>query len=257
MPADGFRNRVSAYERAFIDYPGQEHLGAAKRRNQALLASHLDGVCVRPGETFSVWRLAPRPTAARGYAVAAALKDRRLTSDVGGAICLLSTVLYNAGILAGLDVTERHCHSVDSYGSGRYFELGRDAAIDFAYLDLRFRNPHDFPVRLSVDVDERRVAASFWSATPHGFTVSLAVSEPILTQPPEQVVPDERLAPGARELRTPGLPGLRVATVRTTTFADGRVEVDRLPNSEHHAVPAIIAVGVHAAADVRYPRNSE
>ena len=58
----------------------------------------------RPGETFSVWRLAPRPTAARGYAVAAALKDRRLTSDVGGAICLLSTVLYNAGILTGLEV---------------------------------------------------------------------------------------------------------------------------------------------------------
>ena len=146
---------------------------------------------------------------------------------------------------------------MDSYGSGRYFELGRDAAIDFAYLDLRFRNPHDFPVRLSVDVDDRRVAASFWSATPHGFAVSLAVSQPILTQPGEQLVQDERLAPGARECgqracRACASPPSARRRSRTAAF-----EVDRLPNSEHHAVPAIIAVGAHAAADVRYPRNSE
>src|SRR5690348_16220248 len=91
----GFPNVVCRYERPFIDYPGQEQLGAAKRQNQRLLAGELDGLVIRPGEVFSVWRTAKRPTAQRGYARAAALKDGVLTTDVGGAICLLSTVLYN------------------------------------------------------------------------------------------------------------------------------------------------------------------
>ena len=43
------------------------HLQENKAVNLALAAPRLDGVCIRPGETFSFWRLVGAPTARRGY----------------------------------------------------------------------------------------------------------------------------------------------------------------------------------------------
>ena len=173
----GYEFEWSRYERPFIDYPGQEHLGRAKRLNQALLASYLDGVVVRPDEVFSVWKLAPSPSSRNGFSSAAALREGKLTSEPGGAICLLSTVLYNAGLLAAFDVVERHCHSVDSYGDGRYFELGRDAAIEYGYLDLRLRNPHAYPLAIHLDVSESRVVAWTTAPVPMAFGVEFRIGE--------------------------------------------------------------------------------
>ncbi len=114
-----FPHTVCSYERRFIDYPGQEAFALAKRRNQARLARDLHAIVINPGETFSVWRLAGRPTRRAGYLPAAALKAGVLTSETGGAVCLLSTVLYNVALLGALEITERYCHSVDTYGERR------------------------------------------------------------------------------------------------------------------------------------------
>jgi vancomycin resistance protein VanW len=191
---------------------------------------------------FSVWRTAKRPSAARGYARAAALKDGVLTTDIGGAICLLSTVLYNVGLLGALEIVERHCHSVDSYGENRYFEPGRDAAIEFPYLDLRLRNPHAFPVWLGVRVDEQRVAAELRSPDAHAFAVTVAAeAEPVA--PATVVEFDPYLPPGALVRRRQGLPGLRVSATRTVVDADGWERTERLPASYHRTSPEVWASG--------------
>jgi len=177
-PSTAFSAEWSTYSRPIIDYPGQELVGRAKRHNQRLLAGELDGLLIHPGEVLSVWRVAQRPSLRHGYLPAAALKEGILTLEPGGAVCLLSTVLYNAGLLAGLEVVERRCHSADSYGSQRYFELGRDAAIEYGYLDLRLRNRWSVALRLSVIVTETAVVASLRGPEPRTFEVALRVSEP-------------------------------------------------------------------------------
>jgi hypothetical protein len=206
---------LGEYRRVFIDYPGQEHLGAAKRRNQAILAGQLDGVVVRPGETFAVWSLAARPSKRQGYSAAAALKDGELIQEIGGAICLLSTVLYNAALLGGMVIVERWCHSVDSYGEARYFDLGRDAAIEYGYRDLRFRNPFDQPVLVSVRTDDGGVTASIYGTRPGGFQVEFEVMA--ATVPP-------RHPPGA----------FAVTTTRVTHQFDGRTGRENLGLSVYH-----------------------
>ncbi|MGE3075496.1 MAG: VanW family protein [Dehalococcoidia bacterium] len=178
--ASGFPFEWSRYRRPFIDYPGQEELGEAKRHNQSLLASALNGTVIEPGECLSVWKMAGRPTRAKGYREAAALKSGELTTDVGGAICLLSTVLYNSALMAGMEIRERKCHSVDSYGDRRYFELGRDAAIEYGYTDLRFRNSHTAMMRLDVSVLPDAIECALFSTVPASFAIELAVSQPEL-----------------------------------------------------------------------------
>lgn len=211
---EDFPFEVCSYSRPLIDYPGQESLAVAKRRNQALLAAALDRVVVAPSEVFSVWRLADRPSRAGGYADAAALKDGHLVTEVGGAICLLSTAIYNAALLSDMEMVERHCHSVDSYGSKRYFELGRDATIEYGYLDLRFRNRHPFPVVLRVDANHERVWAAVCAAAPSTFTVEITVS------PMQRSTPDV----------------ISVTTTRTVRRASGAVSAESLGESRHRTV---------------------
>ena len=176
---DGGAYEAARYALPFIDYPGQEGMAEAKRHNQRLLASALDGVVIAPGETLSLWRLSGAPTARHGYAVGAALKDGVLTSEIGGATCLLSTILYNVALLGGLEIVERHNHSVDTYGADRYYELGRDATIEYGYLDLRFRNPHAYPVLLTVNVEPERVVVALRTRAEPGFSVEIDVTPPM------------------------------------------------------------------------------
>ena len=173
-----FPHRMCAYERPLICYAGQEARFAAKKHNVELALSRIDGVIVAPGETFSFWRCVDRPTIQSGYARAAALRDGVLVDDVGGAICLASTLLFNIGLLSGMAIDERWCHSVDSYGEARYFELGRDAAVEYAYRDLRLRNVFDAPMQLRAWVTVDAVCAEAWSSRPAEIQVNIAVSKP-------------------------------------------------------------------------------
>ena len=205
-------------------YPGQEAAAEAKQRNSELLAAALDGSVVGPGEVWSLWRLAGAPTRAKGYGEAAAIVDGELTAVVGGATCLVSTVVYNAGLLAGLEIVERHQHSVDTYGEQRYFELGRDATIEYGYIDLRFRNDFPWPLMLRVAVDNGVVRAGFLGPVARAFEVDVRVQ--VFHSDPEAIhaltarhiwrgqVPvqsrtyESRYSRGHRPAHTPQLSGL-------------------------------------------------
>ena len=200
---DEFPYHFEGYRLPLLFYPGQEHLADGKRHNQQLMASALHGACVQPGEVFSLWHLAGRPSAARGYLPGAAIVNDRLIAETGGAVCLLSTVLYNAGLLAALEIVERHAHSVDSYGEDRYFEIGRDATIDYGVLDLRLRNNHPYPVLLDISADDSQVAAAFRASQPDLPSVMIEVQQ-LPTRGERE--PDDRLL-SARTLRHITPPG--------------------------------------------------
>lgn len=219
-------------------YPGQEDTADGKAHNLRMMARALDGTVVRPGETLSLWRLTGEPSARRGYRTGAALVDGLLTTGMGGSTCLLSTVVYNAGLLAGLTVVERHAHSVDTYGDERYFELGRDATIEYAYLDLRFRNDGHVPLVLRCEAPSTGVRAGFLGAGPRPFEVEIVVSEPVVTARGRLLVPQS-------EPQWPGYDGVRTRTWRTLRWPDGRTQTEDLGESVHGARPA----RVHGARD--------
>lgn len=196
-------------------FPGQEATAEAKHRNSALLAQALDGSVVRPGEIWSLWRLAGAPTRSKGYGEAAAIVDGELTTAVGGATCLVSTVVFNAGLLAGLEVIELAQHSVDTYGDQRYFELGRDATIEYGYLDLRFRNELPWPLTLRVAIEDGEVRAGFLGPVERPFEVDVTVD--VFSSDPEAI-----FAHTARHIRRGQIP------VRTRTY-QSRYRRDNLP----------------------------
>ena len=105
---------------------------------------------IEPGDTWSFNNCTGNSNLeSNGYKPAGVLVQGRSEIGIGGGICQSSTTIYNAGIIAGLDVVERYCH----YYPSSYVEIGRDATIDYGNLDLKLKNPYDTQVFLKCYMD--------------------------------------------------------------------------------------------------------
>ncbi len=116
----------------------------AQRHNASLALHRLDGTVVGAGETFSFNETLGSWTQDRGYRKAPVSFGGMLVDAFGGGVCQTSTTLYNAALLAGMEIVERHSH----YHAPDYVAPGRDAAVAYPNIDLRFRNPYKQPVTI-------------------------------------------------------------------------------------------------------------
>lgn len=115
---------------------------SGRKQNVAVGAEKINGTLVQPGEEFSVEAVVVPFDAENGYALAASYEMGKVVDSYGGGICQVSTTLYNAVILAELEVTERSNHSMIV----TYVKPSMDAAIAGDYKDLKFVNNQDVPI---------------------------------------------------------------------------------------------------------------
>ena len=118
--------------------------------NIAIAASHLNGVLVKSAAVFSFNTAVGRRTRDAGYKDAGVFIDGRLEQDVGGGVCQVSSTLYNAILLAGLNSTMRTPH----YYPSLYCPPGRDATVADGLLDFQFQNPYPHNVYLQSSVND-------------------------------------------------------------------------------------------------------
>jgi vancomycin resistance protein VanW len=145
---------ASVLRRRLLDLdPG---LQETKIINLRLAAATIDGLVIRPGETFSFWNRIGLPTAKRGYVEGLILRGGKITAGIGGGLCQLSNLLYWMALHTPLDVVEQHHHGFDPFpDSGRVLPFGSGATIFWSYGDLRLHNPKDQPIQLRVCVGAR------------------------------------------------------------------------------------------------------
>lgn len=104
--------------------------------NIKLAAKTLDGLVLAPQEGFSFNQRIGERTAAAGYKEALIIVDNQFTPGLGGGICQVSSTLYNAALLAHLEILERHPHSLEI----NYVPPGQDATVAYPDLDLKLKN---------------------------------------------------------------------------------------------------------------------
>ncbi len=197
---------------ALINPAVQAGMFNAKVHNIRLAASRMNGLVIQPRELFSFWRCAGRPTISQGYQMGSAFLNRRMSKDVGGGICQLSTAIFVAGLRTGLSVTERFPHSIDAYGEQRYFTLGQDATVAYGYKDLRLANSYKFPVVLGCGLKDNVVYAQFHAPRK---TDTITLSTRILeTIPPSVVKMNRDEFKKGKYLPSNGSTGKRVQTTR-------------------------------------------
>lgn len=140
----------------------------AQRHNARWAARRLDGAVIAQNGSFSYnHRLGPW-TRNEGVLRAPVSYGGILVPSWGGSVCQVSTTLYCAALLAGLEVIERHPHEV----APSYIPAGMDAAVAFNLADLRLHNPFNYPVTIECRIEADRllcrlVAESDSSPTVH------------------------------------------------------------------------------------------
>ncbi len=102
----------------------------------------INGTVIYPGDEFSVYLAVSPFTQENGYELAGSYLNGTTVESFGGGICQVSTTLYNAAILAELDISMRYNHSMIV----NYVDPSGDAAIAGTYKDLRFINNYETPI---------------------------------------------------------------------------------------------------------------
>lgn len=126
--------------------------------NIVLAARALDGIVIPPYGTLSFNEVVGPRTAARGYKPAKVIVQGEFVDDYGGGVCQVSTTLYNAALMSGMDVLERVPHSLPV----SYVPPGRDAAVVYGLADLKVRNPYARPLVVQTRVTGRRIAVDIY-----------------------------------------------------------------------------------------------
>ena len=194
---------------------------ANQRHNAVLCLKHLDGAVIAPGETFSFNETVGTWSRDRGYRRAPVSFGGLLVDSWGGGVCQTSTTLYNAALLAGLEVVERHRH----HYAPTYISPGRDAAVAFPNIDLKLRNPFDFPVTIKGTVTPNGVGVDLVGADKPVDDVRIEQRVADFTRPEELTIGNGRYG----RVRNPGHAGFSVETYRVVRGESELLSVDSYP----------------------------
>ena len=138
---DAFPNLISGFSTRYVN-------NANRTTNLRLAASKINGYVVMPGETFSYNKVVGKRTVEAGYKDAAIYENGQVVDGLGGGICQISTTLYNAAVMADMEIVERRNHQfVPSYVSGGY-----DATVAWGSQDFKFKNTRNYPIKIEAEV---------------------------------------------------------------------------------------------------------
>ena len=113
-----------------------------KATNLALAVTHINGLIMRPGETFSIWKLVGRTTKRKGYKEGLTIAKGQPNQGIGGGLCQLSNLIHWLILHSELTITEHHHHDgLDLFPDfGRQIPFGTGTSISYNYIDYRFKN---------------------------------------------------------------------------------------------------------------------
>ncbi len=133
--------------------------GTSRRANVENGCRLINGTTLYPGEEFSTYKTVSPFSEANGYYMAGSYMNGKVVDSLGGGICQVSTTLYNAVLLAELDVTERNNHSMIV----NYVSPSADAAIaESAGKDFRFVNNTDSPIYIEGVTYDKKITFTIY-----------------------------------------------------------------------------------------------
>ena len=215
-----------------------------RNRNNNLVVGcqHIDGTMLAPGEVFSANIELGSQTAAGGYVNAGVYNNGKVEQGMAGGVCQVTSTLYNAAIMAELEIVERHPHSM----TVGYVPLGRDAAVAGTYKDLKFKNNTDYPIMIEAYASGGKLVMNIYGHEVHDG--SRRVEYPTdyqgtIPKPAEVVKKDPERPEGEREVTARGRTGSKVS-VRKVVYQNGKqISNEWFSSSSYRATPDEVTIG--------------
>lgn len=121
-----------------------------KAVNLGLAAPKINMILIRPGETFSFWKLVGKTSSKKGYLDGLQISNGKARPGIGGGLCQFTNLIHWMALHSPLEITEHHHH--DRYDLfpdfNRQVPFGTGTSIHYNYLDYRLYNPTDATFQL-------------------------------------------------------------------------------------------------------------
>jgi len=116
-----------------------------KAINLGLAAPKINGITIRPNETFSFWRLVGKCTRLKGYKEGLVIKSGNINQGIGGGMCQFTNLIHWMILHSPLTIKEHYHHNkIDMFPDyGRQIPFGTGTSIMYNYLDYQFVNNTD------------------------------------------------------------------------------------------------------------------
>ncbi len=131
---------------------------ADRSGNIRLAAQKINGTVIESGGEFSFNGIVGARTEGNGFKPAKIIEDGKFVLGYGGGVCQVSTTVYNAALLSGLEITEYHPHSLQV----GYVAPSRDAMVSGSYFDLKFKNNRKTPIYVRVNCNLSSVTCTVY-----------------------------------------------------------------------------------------------
>ena len=217
--------------------------------------ANINGTVLQPGEEFSMNEGLGPQTYENGYRNATVIVNGKYEDGLAGGVCQITTTLYNAAILAELNITQRSNHSL----AVGYIPLGQDAAVAGTYKDLKFVNNTDYPIYIEAYTTSNKVVCNIYGHEEHDSTRKIEFENIVtatIPKPAEKVTEDPELPEGTREVTSYGKEGKKVATYKLVYENGTLLSREFFSNSTYIATADEVTVGTKKAEDAMSETNA-
>lgn len=145
-----------------------------KVTNIQLSSEHINGMIIKPGETFSFWKTSGRPTAKKGYKPGLTIGIGTLGSDIGGGLCQMANMIHYLVLNSPLEVTELHHHTDALFpDERRRVPFGTGTSVFYNSSDYRFKNNLDQNIQILVWIEGGELCGELRSEKPFKYRYKL------------------------------------------------------------------------------------
>lgn len=212
--------------------------------NLQIACQKINGKVILVGETFSYNQaLGPR-TVAAGYKNGKIYSGGEVVDGLGGGICQISSTLYNAVLMANLQIVERRNHQFVT----SYVAAGRDATVVYGVTDFKFKNTRQYPVRIVASARNGIATVSIYGIKEENeytfsFSTKTISTIPYTTQYQE----DASLSAGTETVKQKGANGIITETYITKMLNGKVVSTTLLSKDTYSAMTRIVIRGTKEA----------
>jgi vancomycin resistance protein VanW len=129
-----------------------------KTHNIKKASNNVALVQLLPNQIFSFWKIVGSPNEKNGFKKGRNIVNGKISEEIGGGLCQLSSIIYITALKANLEIVERYNHSVDIYKEEeRFTPLGSDATVVYGYKDLRIKNNFNFPIQFAFSFEDNNI----------------------------------------------------------------------------------------------------
>ena len=208
-------------------------------QNVAIASESINKILIRPGTTFSFNKSVGLRLPEYGYKEAPVLVDGKLLLDWGGGVCQVSTTLYNAVLLADMEIIERTSHFIPP----SYVPLGQDAAVADNLLDFRFKNISPYNIYIISETINNQITVSiFGKRVANAAEIRIEATSKSLGY--STIIKQDSSLPLGREIiESSGQKGFEVTTYRVKMTNGKEISRENLSSDEFKPEDRVIRVG--------------